>query len=80
MGRDEDLPKVAAVVSDGLECLEIWVRLAGSNDFFAWNFLFCPVVVAGGDAQNEQKIHQVAGKKHLNEVGERGRKEKLLNS
>lgn len=48
MGRDEDLPKVTAVVSDGLECLEMWVRLAGSNDFFAWNYLFCPVVVAAG--------------------------------
>lgn len=75
MGRDEDLPKVPAVVSDGLECLEMWVRLAGSNDFFAWNYLFCPVVVAGGDAQNERKIHQVAGKNILMRLGrEAGKK------
>lgn len=29
-----------AVVSDGLGCLERWVRLAGSNVFFTWNSLF----------------------------------------
>lgn len=74
----EDFPGVPAHHCG--QRLEMWVRLAGSNVIFNWNYLFCRVDVEGGDAWNEKKIHQVAGKKILNEGGERGRKEKLLNS
>lgn len=35
------------VVSDGLECFYVWVRLAGSNVIFTWNYPFCQVAVMG---------------------------------
>lgn len=75
VGRDEDLPKVAAVVSDGLECLEMWVRLAGSNDFFAWNSLFCQVAVVGGMLRMSKKYIRLQEKNILMRLGrEAGKK------
>ena len=42
------------------------------------NYLFYQAS-GGVDAWKEQQIHQIAGKTILNKVGERGKKEKLLN-
>lgn len=58
-----------------LEFLEMWVRLAGSNVFFTWNYLFCQVAVEGGDAWNEQKNTSGCRKKFFMRLGREAKKE-----
>lgn len=73
--REEDFPGVPARCCG--QCLEMWVRLAGSNVCFNWNYLFCQV--EGGLLGMSKKYIRLQ-EKNLNEGGEGSRKEKLLNS
>lgn len=54
---------LTTVVSDGLECLEMWVRQARSNVFFTWNYLFYQVAVEEGMLEKSKNYIKLQEKK-----------------